>query len=157
MSEKLTGLAAVLAAIGISANSKDVVSRDALDSAITAALAEGEKAGVIKAGVDADKIKLDAGAAANARAKAIITAPEAKGRDALAHSIAFDTDLAQDKAIAMLKAAPEAAKVSRLDGNVPAPKVDATDSGDAAVTASQELAAATERLITKTYGKRERA
>lgn len=153
MSEKLTGLAAVLAAVGLSADSKDVVSRAALDSAITAALLEGEKAGVIKAGVDAGKIKAEAAAAANTRTKAIITAPEAKGREALAHSIAFDTELGHDQAINMLKAAPEAQKVSRLDGNVPAPKIDTVDTTSDASTASAGLAAATQRLIAKTFGK----
>jgi hypothetical protein len=152
MAEKLSGLAAVLAAVGLSSDSKDTVSRAALDSAITAALVEGEKAGVIKAGVDADKIKADAAVATNARIKSIITAPEAKGRESLAHSIAFDTELSHEQAVSMLKAAPEAQKVSRLDGNVPAPKIDASEPGTLA-TASASLAAATQRLIEKTYGK----
>jgi hypothetical protein len=152
MTEKLSGLAAVLAAVGLSADSKDTVSRAALDSAISAALLEGEKAGVIKAGVDADKIKADAAVATNARIKSIITAPAAKGRETLAHSIAFDTELSHEQAVSMLKAAPEAQKTSRLDGNVPAPRVDASDSGSQA-TASAGLAAAVQRLTEKTYGK----
>jgi hypothetical protein len=153
MTEKLSGLAAVLAAVGLSADSKDTVSRAALDSAISAALLEGEKAGVIKAGVDADKIKTDASAATNARIKSIITAPEAKGREGLAHSIAFDTELSAEQATAMLKASPEAQKASRLDGNVPVFKVDSADPSSAGNAAKEGLAAATQRLIEKTYGK----
>jgi hypothetical protein len=148
MTEKLSGLAAVLAAVGLSADSKDTVSRAALDSAISAALLEGEKAGVIKAGVDADKIKADASTATNARIKSIITAPEAKGREGLAHSIAFDTELSHEKAVNMLKASPEAQKVSRLDGNVPVPKIDASESADQ-TSARAGLAAAVQRMIAK--------
>jgi hypothetical protein len=153
MTEKLSGLAAVLAAVGLSADSKDVVPRSALDSAIAAALLEGEKAGVIKAGVDADKIKAEAAVTTNTRIKAIITAPEAKGRESLAHSIAFDTELSHEQAVSMLKAAPEAQKVSRLDGNVPAPKVDSADPASGGNAAKEGLAAATQRLVEKTYGK----
>jgi hypothetical protein len=97
--------------------------------------------------------RADGAKTATARIKSIISAPEAKGRESLAHSIAFDTELNQEQAIAMLKAAPEAQKVSRLDGNVPAPKVDANEGGDAKASASAGLAAATARLIEKTYGK----
>lgn len=146
--EKLSGLAAVLAAVGLSADSKDTVSRAALDSAISAALLEGEKAGVIKAGVDADKIKTEAAGATSARIKSIITAPEAKGREGLAHSIAFDTELSHEQAVSMLKASPEAAKVSRLEGNVPAPKIDASEGADQ-TAASAGLAAAVQRRIAK--------
>jgi hypothetical protein len=149
--EKLSGLAAVLAAVGLSSDSKDVVSRAALDSAITAALLEGEKAGVIKASLDADKIKADASVITSTRIKSIITAPEAKGREQLAHSIAFDTELSHEQAVSMLKAAPEAQKVSRLDGNVPAPKVDAAESGDQAA-ASTGLAAAVQKMVAKKTG-----
>jgi hypothetical protein len=71
----------------------------------------------------------------------------------LAHTIAFDTELAPEQAISMLKASPEAPKVSRLDGHVPAPRIDAVDPTSGASTASAGLAAATQRLIEKTYGK----
>jgi hypothetical protein len=71
----------------------------------------------------------------------------------LAHTIAFDTELAAGQAISMLKASPEAQKVLRLDGHVPAPRIDAMDPTSGASTASADLAAATQRLIEKTYGK----
>lgn len=97
--------------------------------------------------------RADGAKTATARIKSIITAPEAKGRESLAHSIAFDTELNQDQAVAMLKAAPEAQKVSRLDGNVPAPKVETGDNADPKANAKAGLAAATQRLVEKTYGK----
>jgi hypothetical protein len=90
--------------------------------------------------------------AASTRIKSIITAPEAKGRESLAHSIAFDTELSHEQAMSMLKAAPEAPKVSRLDGHVPAPKVDASESGTQAETVSAGLGAAVQRLIAKKTG-----
>lgn len=122
----LSGIAAVLAAVGLSADSKDSVSRDALNSAITAALAEGEKAGVIKAGTDAAKITADASKAANVRAQAILNHADAKGREDLARHLAFETEMSADAATAMLGKAPKAAEApaSRL-GVVPDPKVTA--------------------------------
>jgi capsid assembly protease len=87
----------------------------------------------------------------SARIKAIVAAPEAKGREQLAHTIAFETELAPEQAISMLKALPEAQKVSRLNGHVPAPRIDAVDPTSGASVASAGLAAATQRL--KTYGK----
>jgi hypothetical protein len=95
--------------------------------------------------------RADGAKASSARIKSIITAPEAKGRESLAHSIAFDTELSHEQAISMLKASPEAQKVSRLDGHVPAPKVDASETSGAA-SASQGLAAAVQRQITKKSG-----
>ena len=71
----------------------------------------------------------------------------------LAHTIAFDTELAPEQAISMLKASPEAQRVSRLDGHVPAPRIDAVDPASSASTASAGLAAATQRLIERTCGK----
>lgn len=125
MSEpKLTGLAAVLAAIGLGADSRDSVSREVLNNAINAAMAEGEKAGVVKAGNDAAKITADAIKAANLRAGAILNHADAKGREDLAHHLAFETDMNADGAIAMLGKAPKAAAAatSRM-GTPPDPKV----------------------------------
>lgn len=122
MTEKLTGLAAVLAACGLSASSRDAVSREALDSAISAALLEGEKVGVVKAGNDAGKITADATKAANVRALAILCHADAKGREDLASHLAFQTDMSADGAVAMLGKAPKAAPASRL-GTPPDPKV----------------------------------
>jgi hypothetical protein len=119
----LTGIAAVLAAIGLGADSKDSVSREVLNNAITAAMAEGEKAGVIKAGTDATKITADATTAAKVRAKAILGHADAKGREDLAHHLAFETDMTAEGAAAMLGKAPKAAPTSRLAGQVPDPKV----------------------------------
>lgn len=132
MSGKLTGIAAVLAAVGLSADSKDSVSRDALNSAITAALAEGEAAGVIKAGNDAGKLTADATKAANVRAQAILNHADAKGREDLARHLAFETEMSADAATAMLGKAPKAAEVpaSRL-GIVPDPKVSSGEQAQA--------------------------
>lgn len=118
----LTGIAAVLAAVGIGADSRDSVSREALNSAITAALAEGEKAGVIKAGADKATITAEVTIAAHTRAKAILDHAEAKGREGLAYSLAFDSDMSADSAVAMLAKAPKAAPASRL-GTPPNPDV----------------------------------
>ncbi|MBR0871192.1 hypothetical protein JQ633_12545 [Bradyrhizobium tropiciagri] len=122
----LSGIAAVLAAIGLSADSKDSVSRAALDSAITAALAEGEKAGIVKAGNEVIKIKADATVAERGRAKAILVHADAKGREDLAAHLAFDTDMTAEAATAMLGKAPKGGdvKTSRLEGNVPNPQVE---------------------------------
>lgn len=46
---------------------------------------------------------------AKGRIKAILDAPEAKGREAMAKHLAFDTDQTAEAAIALLKVAPEAA------------------------------------------------
>jgi hypothetical protein len=138
MSGKLTGIAAVLAAVGLSADSREAVSREALNSAITAALAEGEAAGVLKAGTDAAKLTADAITGANARAKAILGHAEAKGRETMAHHLAFETDMSAEAAGAMLKAAPKGASASRLDGNVPDPKLSADEN-----SGQQDSAAAT--------------
>jgi hypothetical protein len=138
MTTVLTGLAAVYAAAGLSMDAKDSVSRDALSSAITAALAEGEKVGLQKAGNDATKIGADATAAANVRAKTILCHAEAKGREGMAQHLAFDSNMAADAAVAMLKAAPKGQSQSRLDGSVPDPKLAADENSgqqmDAAAT-----------------------
>jgi hypothetical protein len=69
----------------------------------------------------------------------------------LAHTIGFDVKLAPGQAISMVKTSPEAQKVSRLDGHVRAHR--RHGSHFSASTASAGLAAATQRLIEKTYGK----
>jgi hypothetical protein len=134
----LTGIAAVLAAVGINADSRDSVSRDVLNNAITAAMAEGERAGLLKASNDATKIGTDATAAANTRAKAILGHVEAKGREGMAHHLAFDSEMSVEAAGAMLKAAPKGQSQSRLDGSVPDPKLAADENAgqqmDAAAT-----------------------
>lgn len=141
----LSGIAAVLAAVGLSADSRDSVSREALNSAITAALAEGEKAGVVKAGNDAAKITAEAITASNSRAKDILGHAEAKGREDLAHHLAFSTGMSAAEAVAMLGKAPKAAepKTSRLEGNVPDPKV----GSEVEPPAGEGLSAAVDRLV----------
>jgi hypothetical protein len=148
----LSGSAAVLAAIGLSADSKDAVPRAALDSAITAALAEGEKIGVVKAGNDAAKITAEATKAANARAKAILGHAEAKGREDMARHLAFDTDMSAEAAGAMLGKAPKAAapSSSRL-GDIPDPRLSADENTgrEKETAASWDDAAAN---VNKRYG-----
>jgi vacuolar-type H+-ATPase subunit H len=146
MSEvKLTGLAAVLAAVGLGADSRDSVSREVLNNAITAAMAEGEKAGVLKAGNDATKITADAIKAANVRAQAILNHADAKGREDLASHLAFDTEMSSESAIAMLCKAPKGAPASRL-GSVPDPKVGTEETQQPDAGAS--LVASMDRMIT---------
>ncbi len=141
----LSGIAAVLAAVGLSATSKDSVSRDALDSAITAALAEGEKAGIEKAANDAAKITADAMTAAKERAKAILGSADAKGREDLAQHLAFESDMTAEAAVGVLSKSPKAAPPSRL-GEVPNPDVD-LDAPPA--TAGEGLNAAVDRMVAK--------
>lgn len=145
----LTGIAAVLAAVGLSADSKDSVSRAALDSAINAALLEGEKAGVIKAGADATKLTTDATTAANVRTKAILGNAEAKGRESLAQHLAFDSTMTAEAAIAMLKVSPKGTSGSRLDGAVPDPKLAADEN-----SGPQDSAAATSAAWDSVLSKR---
>lgn len=147
MTEKLTGLAAVLAACGLSASSRDAVSREALDSAISAALLEGEKAGVVKAGNDAGRITADATKAANVRALAILGHADAKGREDLAHHLAFESEMSADASIAMLGKAPKAAevKVSRM-GTPPNPGVASEETQNAA-DAGTNLLASVDRMV----------
>lgn len=142
----LTGIAAVLAAVGIGADSRDSVSREALNSAITAALAEGEKAGVIKAGNDASKITADAIAATNTRAKAILGNEAAKGREGLALKLTFDTSLTAEEAVSTLGTAAKAAegKTSRL-GDVPDPKIASGEQAQA--EPGDGLNAAVDRMV----------
>lgn len=140
----LSGIAAVLAAVGLSADSRDSVSREALNSAITAALAEGEKAGIVKAGNDAATIKADAVKASNDRAKTILDHADAKGREDLARHLAFETELSAEGAVAMLGKAPKAAeKTSRL-GEVPDPKV---KTGEEKHEPGDGLNAAVDRMV----------
>lgn len=143
----LTGIAAVLAAVGLGADSRDSVSREVLNNAITAAMAEGEKVGVIKAGNDAAKITADAVAATNTRAKAILGHAEAKGREALALKLTFDTALSADDAVATLGTAAKAADpaASRL-GTPPNPSV-SSDENQNPSDAGASLSASVDRLV----------
>jgi hypothetical protein len=72
------------------------VLQSAHDAAVTKAktdgVAEGEKTGSI---------------AARARVKTILTSEHAKGRDALAQHLAFDTDMTAEAAVAMLEKSPK--------------------------------------------------
>lgn len=144
MSGKLSGIAAVLAAVGLSADAKDSVSREVLNSAITAAMAEGEAAGILKAGNDAAKLTADATVAANTRAKAILGHAEAAGREAMAQHLAFETDMSAEAAGAMLAKAPKAVPASRM-GTPPDPKV--TTGEDQPPQPGDGLNAAVDRLV----------
>jgi hypothetical protein len=97
-----------------------------------------------RAAVKAEGAK-EGATAERARIKAIVSSDPAKNRQALAHSLAFNTDLSVEAAIAVLGDSPEV-KASRLDGLVPSPKVAATEApaeGDRAPLVSG-LAAATQ-------------
>lgn len=106
---------------------------------LAASNADGRKAGVT---------------AERARIKAIVAAPEAKGREALAQSIAFDTDLAPEQALAMLKSAPEAARASRLDGLVPQPKLSTDEPVAESDAVKAGLAGAVNRMVAKRFPQR---
>jgi hypothetical protein len=137
MTEK-TGLAAVHAAATDPVPSIEMPRAD-YDAALASATAAGHADGV-KAGAAAER----------ARIKTIVSSDKAKGRDQLAHSLAFNTELTAEQAIAVLGDAPEAQKASRLDAIVPQPKIDAQESAAAAPAAG--LAAAVAKLVVKKYG-----
>jgi ATP-dependent protease ClpP protease subunit len=62
---------------------------------------------------------------AAARIKAIMTAPEAKGREKQAEHLAYETEMAVDAAVKILATAPEAASVAGepgVDDDIPDPK-----------------------------------
>lgn len=90
-------------------------------------------------------------AAERTRIKAIVTSEKAKGREQLAQSLAFNTNLSAEEAVTVLGAAPQTAKGSRLDGLVPQPKVDAQEAADGqgGVPAKAGLAAAVQKRIEK--------
>lgn len=99
--------------------------------------------------VDVTAVRAEARAEERARIQAIVGHAEAEGRTALAHQLAFGTDLAPDAAAGLLTAAPkaEAAPARTLTGaTVPAPAIapqaGATDKADA----SARLAAAVKAL-----------
>jgi hypothetical protein len=155
------GLAAVRAAATASTSAAAIEAASRVESAPARVVIEQpgrpEPAGtsndliaVARAESKAEGMK-EGASAERARVKAIVTAPEARGRDALAHSLAFDTDLVPEAAVNVMKAAPEA-KASRLDGMVPSPKVDAVESTGTASTAEAGLAAAVSRMVAKLPG-----
>ncbi len=100
---------------------------------VTAAAAALELASQTAANARSEGEKTGA-QAAQARIKAILTAPDATGRSELANHLAFNTAMSVEGAIATLKATPAQAAAkqgSRLDTLMGehAPKVDAVDSG----------------------------
>ncbi|MBN9047452.1 MAG: Clp protease ClpP [Rhizobiales bacterium] len=68
---------------------------------------------------DIDAARAEAGNAAKARIKAIVTSPEASGREGLANYFAYDTELSAEDAIKAMAAAPkaEAAADAGEEGN----------------------------------------
>lgn len=83
-----------------------------------------------KNGTDPDESTepMEAGRAAKSRVQAILTAPEAKGREALAQHFAFETEMPAASAIAALKAAPQATGglATRMAAHDQAPGLEAT-------------------------------
>ncbi len=92
-------------------------------------------AGTTAPAVDANAIRAEARAAERDRIKAIVGHAEAEGRTALAHQLAFGTDLAADAAASLLTTAPKAESARTLTGaTVPQPNVKpqaSADPGDA--------------------------
>lgn len=117
MSNK-SGLSAVLAAITGKQPTGDAIPRadhmTAIESAVTQAFGEGEKAGQALSSTAA--VTGERG-----RIKLITGGENAKGREQLAAHFAFDTDMSAEAANAALAAAPKAVadKGSRLDALMP--------------------------------------
>ena len=102
--------------------------------------------------IDVTAVRAEARAEERARIQAIVGHAEAQGRTALAHQLAFGTDLAPEAAAGLLTAAAktEAAPARTLTGaTVPAPAIapqaGATDKADA----SARLAAAVKAVSPK--------
>ncbi len=113
-----------------------------------------EHAGVHAAALEAAKSLgvTEGRTAERARAKAILTAPDAKGREAMAMHLAFSSDMAADAAIDLLKVSPvqtSNAGGSRLDQLMQDPKVAANvvPPLDPADQASAGLATAVDQFI----------
>src|SRR5579885_2133606 len=115
------GLAAIVAAINNDKEPGAVAPAGVVVPEPAAPPAPDVKAEIGKAAVAA---RSEGASVERMRIAAILNAPEAKGREGLAQHLAFATDIAPAAAIAMLAAAPMAAPPSRLEGKVPAPKVD---------------------------------
>lgn len=149
MTTQKSGLAAVLAAITGKQPAGDAIPRadhmSALESAVTQAFGEGEKAASLVAATTA-------ATAERTRVKAIMSGDNAKGREQLAAHFAFDTDMSADAANAALAAAPktEAPKGSRLDvlmpGSAPSLKEPGT-SNDPGADVGIGLSAAVDNLV----------
>jgi hypothetical protein len=78
----------------------------------------------LPAAIDANAIRAEARTAERDRIKAIVGHAEAEGRTALAHELAFGTDLAPDAAASLLTTAPKAENARTLTGaTVPQPNV----------------------------------
>lgn len=100
-------------------------------------------------------VAAQAAKAAKDRVTAIVTSPEAKGREAMAQHLALNTDMPTDAAIATLKAAPEGTKASPLAeamNQVAQPQV-----GAVAEAASRAAQNATDLDPDKVYGSRRNA
>lgn len=105
--------------------------------------------------IDDDEGEMDgkAGASASAeraRIQAITTAPEAKGREALAQHLAFKTRTSAKAAIAMLAAAPKGSRLAgAVDPAIGASAPGGVGSGTGAGTAAAALKAAARKLSGK--------
>ena len=116
------------------AKMSDPVSRADHDAAVLAARNEGFGAGMaagqsnVKA--EADKARAEGATAERDRVKAILTAPEAKGREASALNLALKGGMEPEAAVDFLKTVPEAsvAPPSRM-GYVPRPPVQPDSAG----------------------------
>jgi signal peptide peptidase SppA len=87
-----------------------------------------DNAGITQA--DSNAAIAAAAAAAQTRIKTILNAKDAAGRGKLASHLALDTDMSAEAAIAILANSakePEQRGGSRLDGNVPSPRVDSSE------------------------------
>lgn len=152
-----TGLAAVHAAAQSSTSAAAIERGTAPGpkgvSAEAAAPTQGEALLEARALVDVEAVRAAGGkegaSAERTRIQAIVGSSEAKGREALAQSLAFDTELSAEQAVKVLAKAPVEAKVSRLDGFVPQPKVSSEESAEEGKPGTRLAAAVTRQLAAK--------
>lgn len=93
------------------------------------------------------------------RCAAIFSSPEAEGRVALAASLAFETDLSAEQAVAIMKSTPkgQAAKGDRFDQlmqSVRNPQVGGEQGGDEAMTDAAKLIASATAAYDQALGKK---
>lgn len=96
---------------------------------------------------DLNAVRAEARTAERDRIKAIVGHAEAEGRTALAHQLAFGTDLAPDAAASLLTTAPKAENARTLTGaTVPQPRIAPEAGGTEKVDARSRLSEARKAL-----------
>ena len=120
------------------------------DAAVSGARAEGQTAGHAAGhaeGLAAGRV--EGAQVERTRISGILTHAEAAGRTSLAQHLAFNSDMSVEAAGSILAAGAktDSKPGSRLDGNVPAPRVDADAPGAGADDAVAGLSGAVDQVI----------